>query len=107
MVLIASSDMPFIDYGIAHMLIETYAKRHSKTDIVIPTLNGFNEPMLAIYSKQLAQSIEGILSDRKGHPTADLINICRTINIEIPNTPANLKSFTNINTLEDIYSASK
>ena len=104
MVLVVSSDMPFIDYNIASELIETYTKNRSIVDIVIPTLNGFNEPLLAVYSKKLVQSLAEVLSDHKGHPTTDLIKVSRTIHIEIPNTLANQKSFTNINTFEDIPS---
>ena len=100
-VLVVSCDMPFISINIANQLIDAYIKNQPKVDAVIPTLNGFNEPLLAIYSKRLSTKISEILSDRKGHRITDLLDKCNTIKVEIEASPENIRSFTNINTFDD------
>lgn len=101
MVLVVSCDMPFISTKIANLLLDAYIKNQPNVDAVIPTLNGFNEPLLAIYSKRLSSQISEILSDRKGHRITDLIDNCNTIKVDIEASPENIKSFTNINTFDD------
>ncbi len=100
-ILVVSCDMPFISINIANQLIDAYIKNQPKVDAVIPTLNGFNEPLLAIYSKQLSTKISEILSDRKGHRITDLLDSCNTVKVEIEASPENIRSFTNINTFDD------
>ena len=100
-ILVVSCDMPFISINIANQLIDAYIKNQPKVDAVIPTLNGFNEPLLAIYSKRLSTKISEILSDRKGHRITDLLDKCNTIKVEIEASPENIRSFTNINTFDD------
>ncbi len=101
MVLVVSCDMPFISTNIANLLLDVYIKKQPKVDAVIPTLNGFNEPLLAVYSKRLSTQISKILSDGKGHRIADLLDSCNTIKVEIEASPENIRSFTNINTFDD------
>lgn len=100
-VIVVSCDMPFISANIANLLFDTYIKHQPKVDAVIPTLNGFNEPLLAIYSKRLSTKISEILSDRKGHRITDLLDNCNTVKVEIEASPENIRSFTNINTFDD------
>jgi len=100
-VLVVSCDMPFISSNIANLLFDAYIKNQPKVDAVIPTLNGFNEPLLAIYSKRLSTKISEILSDRKGHRITDLLDNCNTVKVEIEASPENIRSFTNINTFDD------
>ena len=100
-ILVVSCDMPFISINIANQLIDAYIKNQPKVDAVIPTLNGFNEPLLAIYSKRLSTKISEILSDRKGHRITDLLDTCNTVKVEIEASPENIRSFTNINTFDD------
>ena len=82
-VLVVSCDMPFISINIANQLIDAYIKNQPKVDAVVPTLNGFNEPLLAVYSKRLSTKISEILSDRKGHRITDLLDKCNNIKVEI------------------------
>jgi len=105
-VLVVSCDMPFISTNIANLLLDAYIKNQPNVDAVIPTLNGFNEPLLAIYSKRLSSKISEILSDRKGHSITDLLDNCNTVRVEIEASPGNIRSFTNINTFDD-YNAFK
>ncbi len=100
-ILVVSCDMPFISINIANQLIDAYIKNRPNVDAVIPTLNGFNEPLLAIYSKRLSTKISEILSDRKGHRITDLLDNCNTIKVDIEASPENIRSFTNINTFDD------
>lgn len=100
-VLVVSCDMPFISANIANQLLDAYIKNQPKVDAIIPTLNGFNEPLLAVYSKQLFTKISEILSDRKGHRITDLLDSCNTIKVDIEASPENIRSFTNINTFDD------
>lgn len=104
MVLVVSCDMPYISSNIASKLIDEYSKNQPKVDAVIPTLNGFNEPLLAVYRKQLSVKTSEILSDHKGHRITDLLDRCNTLKVEIEATPENTRSFTNINTFDDYNS---
>ncbi|MGD9977265.1 MAG: molybdenum cofactor guanylyltransferase [Bacteroidales bacterium] len=102
MVLIVSSDMPFVSSEVAQKLMDKLTKNQPKTDIVVPTVGKLREPLFAIYSKKLAKKIASILADRDGHPTSALLNSCNTEYLDIEPTPKNIKSFTNINTFKDI-----
>jgi molybdopterin-guanine dinucleotide biosynthesis protein A len=53
-VLVVACDMPFIEAGLAQLLV----KLSQDCDIVIPKVDGYYEPLFAVYSKSCIKHIE-------------------------------------------------
>ncbi|BDX38706.1 hypothetical protein CYCD_20610 [Tenuifilaceae bacterium CYCD] len=104
-VLIAPSDMPFIGYGIVKQLIDEYMLNQPNADIAVPTINGFIEPLLGIYKKDLENIAFKILQNKKGYSVNELVKTNNAIFVEIDATLENINSFININTPPDIAKA--
>jgi molybdenum cofactor guanylyltransferase len=98
-VFVVSCDMPFADSSIAKILVDEF--NSVQPDILIPTINSYNEPLFAIYSKKLVNQIESIVSSSNGKPITDLLKISKTIYFKLPDTLNTRRCFTNINTLDD------
>jgi len=99
-VFIVSCDMPFVDPAIATTLAEEFMGK--QPDIVIPEINGYIEPLFAIYSKTVTGKIESIASTSNGRPIRDLLKITNTIYFNLPENPLAKRCFTNINSFDDI-----
>lgn len=99
-VFVVSCDMPFVDSAIAIELIENL--NLNQTEILIPKIRKFIEPLFAIYSKNTIPKIEEIIQHGIGRPITDLIEKTNTKYLVLDDNPANNKCFTNINTLEDL-----
>jgi len=99
-VFISACDMPFIN----EQLIRYMASKRDGYEVVVGEEGGFLEPLFAFYSKQLIPSMEkAILASKTG--VKDFLNnkMVKCLSIEeIKNIDAELKSFINLNTLEDI-----
>jgi molybdopterin-guanine dinucleotide biosynthesis protein A len=98
-VFIVSCDMPYPDPKIASVLASKFID--FKSDILIPTINTYKEPLFALYSKSLAGKVESIISKAGGRPITDLFSITNTIFFNLPNNKSVRRCFTNINTIED------
>lgn len=96
---ITSCDMPFADSAIAELLSAEFLK--VKPDILVPVLRGFNEPLFALYSKNLSVKIESIINEDKEHPMSDLFKVVGTTYYELPDCDSTKRCFTNINSLTD------
>lgn len=101
-VFIVSCDMPFADASVASKIVN--AQNEGQYEIVVPEINGFLEPLFAIYSKSLTGAIEKILTESGGKSIRDLFPISKTGYVAFQDTPANARCFTNINTIRDLDS---
>lgn len=99
LVFIVSCDMPFADGSIAEMLIHKH--QQLKPEILIPVINDYNEPLFAIYSKTLINSIKVLVSGSAGRPIKDLLINTNTLFIKLEESPKTKKCFKNINSIED------
>jgi molybdopterin-guanine dinucleotide biosynthesis protein A len=98
-VFIVSCDMPFADPKIASVLSNLFITL--KSEILVPTINTYKEPLFAVYSRDLQSKIESIIAHAEGRPISDLFNVANTNYFNLPLSAAVKNCFTNINTIED------
>ncbi|HQN72519.1 MAG TPA: molybdenum cofactor guanylyltransferase [bacterium] len=98
-----SCDMPFLDREI---IIDEIAEfQRSECGILVPKIGDFIEPLHAVYSVTLSDTIEQHILDGKDYsirsvfPATDLKYWC------VADNARNRKAFTNINTRHDIFHA--
>lgn len=99
-VFIFAGDMPYLEKHIIEILLENF--RESKFDALLPQMGGLIEPLHAIYRKSILGSLEKYLSENNSRAVHDFLKTIDTGYISIPETKANIKAFTNINSPEDI-----
>jgi molybdopterin-guanine dinucleotide biosynthesis protein A len=100
-IFVSACDMPFLNPA----LIEYMVSKRSGCDAVVPVISGKQEPLCALYSKRLFNSMEKALLG--GHKSLrDFLNSKRVKYIESADIktfdPAGL-SFINLNTPQDIH----
>ena len=102
--LVVAADMPFLSAGLLSYLL-SLAPQH---DVVVPVLNGYAEPLHAVYSRACLQPIEQQL---KGDKAPRIISFFADVDVRrvaeadlLPHDPQ-LLSFFNINTPEDLQRA--
>lgn len=97
---VVSCDMPFASVDIASQIVEQFLSKG--TDILVPTIDSYHEPLFAVYSKHLVSKIEIILVKSAGKPIKDLFSMANTSYIEFANTTENRRCFANINSTADL-----
>jgi len=98
--LIVAGDLPFIEMDILKLII---SKMSPKIDIVIPAINGYYEPLVAIYSRNILKILETKIK-KKQYKISSLIEEINAIVIkekEIKKIDPKFYSFLNINTKKD------
>jgi molybdopterin-guanine dinucleotide biosynthesis protein A len=100
--LILACDMPFVKRELVHFLLEKAEK--SDADALVPVVNGYYEPLLAIYKKSCIEAIEkqikvANLKTTGFYPHVKLEAVPEE---EIKTFDPELQSFVNINTKEDL-----
>lgn len=98
-IFVVSCDMPFVDSKIAVDMSTEFLK--GKSDILVPLISTYKEPLFALYLKSLVGQIESMVSTTNGRPVNDLFLISKTNFYEIPFNQATKKCFTNINSFDD------
>jgi molybdopterin-guanine dinucleotide biosynthesis protein A len=93
-------DMPFLSGSLIRRLVRRF--RRLGCEVLLPRMGGRIEPLHALYSRALLPAIEGLLSDGRGNSIRRLFPAVRTGYLELPDTPAGRRPFTNLNTPEDI-----
>jgi len=99
-VFVLACDMPFVKPGLIHLL--TSRKDDSK-DVVIPVINGYLEPLCAIYSCSVSDRIAQYL-DSGGRKVTGFFHTARVTEVresEVRLFDPLLQSFTNLNTPSD------
>lgn len=97
---VVSCDMPFASVDIAEQIVEQFLSEG--TDILVPKIDSYHEPLFALYSKHLVDKIETILEKSDGKPIKDLFSIANTSYIHFANTAINRRCFANINSSADL-----
>jgi molybdopterin-guanine dinucleotide biosynthesis protein A len=104
-VLVLACDMPFVN----RQLLEYMIAFDPHADVVVPTHDGFFEPLHAIYSKGCLPAIEAALENRQSQVISfyDQVHL-RTLNEkELRRFKPEGRSFFNINTPDDLILAEK
>lgn len=101
--LVVACDMPFLNRDLLGYLIDLAPN----FDVVVPRVDGWFEPLHAVYSKNCLCPIEGLLRD--GSPRIlrlfDLVKTKYVEKDEIAKFDPQLLSFFNINTAKDLKKA--
>ena len=102
-VLVVAGDLPLLKKEVLHLLIEKFFT--NDCDAVVPIVNGYMEPLVAVYARSnLAIIEENIHSQRL--KIVDFIRRVHTETLserEIRTVDPELCSFMNINTRADYY----
>ena len=98
----AACDMPFLTAAFVRRLVRRF--RELGCDILLPRVAGEVEPLAAVYRRSLLGAMEGILNDGQGTSIRRLFAAVRTGYLDLPDSPATRRLFTNLNTPEDLQS---
>jgi len=97
---VLAGDMPFPDKKIIEEQILKFSR--NEFDVLIPKTGKFIEPLHAIYRKSILDDLEKFLSVGKSRAVKDFLRDLNVGYLEIPETVAVRKAFTNINSPADI-----
>lgn len=99
-VFVVACDMPFLN---KELLLYMKDKLQGEVDILIPYVNGFYEPLHAVYSKNCLPVFEECLKQKRYKVTAtfDRLRVNKVEESKVREYDSELKSFININTFEE------
>jgi molybdopterin-guanine dinucleotide biosynthesis protein A len=92
-------DMPFLSAAFLRRLARRFLR--ADCDVLLPRVGGEIEPLAAIYRRSLLPALEGLLADGQGNSLRRLYPAVRTGYLELGDTAAVRRLFTNLNTSED------
>lgn len=95
-VFVFAGDMPFVDREIIMNQIEYFSLCTSEA--VIPRVNGYDEPLHAIYRNSIYGLLDGYLATRKEYAIRDFLGNVHVSFLQLSVTEQTEKAFTNINT---------
>lgn len=101
-IFVTAVDMPFLNEGIIRKIIEQYMELDS--DITIPRIKPFLEPLNAIYKTSILSELEFFIENTKRFAIKDFFEKVNAQFIDFENTEENLKAFTNVNTPKEFES---
>jgi molybdopterin-guanine dinucleotide biosynthesis protein A len=93
-------DMPFLSPALIRRLVRRF--RRLGCDVLAPRVGGEIEPLHACYHRRLLGDMEHLLTDGQGNSIRRLFPAARTEYLELADTAAVRRIFTNLNTLEDV-----
>jgi len=99
-IFVFAGDMPFLDKAIIKEMKEVY--KNSDYDALIPRIDGEIEPLHAIYSTSLSETLETFVNNDNGRAVRDFIKLLNVQYHDIAVTEKNKRAFTNINSATDI-----
>ena len=99
-VFVTACDMPFINAELIKYIVDKWEKEY---DALIPIFDDKPQPLLGIYSKRIAKSMEQsiINGERSLREFLRGINVFYINEEEVRNIDPESRSFININTIED------
>jgi molybdopterin-guanine dinucleotide biosynthesis protein A len=102
-VFIMGGDMPFPDRRVIMKVTKAYDNKIC--DALIPRIDDYMEPLFSVYSVTLVKSIEDHLARNSRIAVVDFVRTINVIYLQLKTTTINKRTFTNINSLEDIIDA--
>lgn len=99
-VFIFAGDMPLIDREIVRQQIEAFSE--SGYEIFMPKRGGLAEPLHSVFRVSILPDLEKYLAERHDRSVRDFIARRNTGYLELEDTPATKRAFTNINSPSDI-----
>jgi molybdopterin-guanine dinucleotide biosynthesis protein A len=93
-------DMPFLSAGLIRRLSGRF--RELDCDVLLPRVGALVEPLHALYHRRLLAAMERLLADGQGNSVRRLFAEARTEYLELPDTTEVRRTFTNLNTPEDV-----
>jgi len=103
-VFLISSDLPFISNSIIEQLIKIY--NTTEFDAIIPTIGDNIEPLFGIYDCRILSVLENHIENENSKSMKYFLSKLKVKYIGLINNEENQRAFTNINSEEDIASAS-
>ena len=96
---IVGCDMPFINME----LVWTICEKRAGTDLVVPKIKGFFEPLFGIYAKTCLPAIEKLISEKNPriYDFYDQVNTYFVSSEEVEECDPEGLSFVNINTYDE------
>jgi molybdopterin-guanine dinucleotide biosynthesis protein A len=102
-VFIFAGDMPFLN---KEMIINQIRYFFScSADIVVPRVNGYDEPLHAIYRNSIFGSLDEYLSGNKQNAVRDFLTYVNVDYMLLPGSEQTRRAFTNINSPDDVERA--
>ena len=98
-------DMPFLNKNLIIDLITTF--NNVKCDAIIPRINNNIEPLYAIYSKEILKKLQNHIIETKKYSIRSFYDKINVHYLDLSDNETNKKTFTNINTPDDIKNISK
>ena len=95
-VFVFAGDMPFIDKEIIMNEIKYFSSRTA--DVVVPRVDGYDEPLHAIYRNSIFDSLDQYLSDNNKYATRDFLVRMNVNYMHLHSSEKTKRAFTNINT---------
>jgi molybdopterin-guanine dinucleotide biosynthesis protein A len=96
-------DMPFLTADFLRRLARRF--RRLDCDVLLPRVGERIEPLAAIYRRSLLPDLEDLLRDGQGNSLRRLFPRVRTGYLELEDSPATRRLFTNLNTPEEYRQA--
>ena len=98
-VFVFAGDMPFVDKEIIMNEIEYFSS--CTADVVIPRVNGYDEPLHAIYRNSIFDLLDKYLTSNNNYAIRDFLCKVNANYMHLQESEQTNKAFTNINTHDD------
>jgi molybdopterin-guanine dinucleotide biosynthesis protein A len=98
-VLFVACDMPYLNPELIRRMIDEY--RRVNSEVLIPLVGDYIEPLHAIYRSSLSNAAREILTDSQGYSIRRLLSRAVVHQLQLEATPEIRRSFVNLNTPED------
>jgi len=101
--LVMGCDMPWVRGAVVRLLLEAAGDN----DVTVPVVNGYLEPLLAVYHRRVGPVVKKYLDKnyRKLIVFYDEVKVQKITEARLREADAELRSFVNINTPEDLKAA--
>ncbi len=93
-------DMPFLHNEIIVEQIAYFKKNNCEA--LAPKINGFIEPLHAVYKKTLVKKLENFINNSQHYAVKNFLETINTIYWDLSDKNISIDVFKNINTLEDL-----
>ena len=96
---VVAGDMPFLDKSVIEKLCNEFCTLRPQA--LVPRHSGFIEPLHSVYSIEIIDLLERVLTDSENTSVIDFLNRIDTRYLDVENSIAK-RAFLNINSEEDI-----